>query len=441
MSNSLIADLLAGRWRDPETGVAVTVPLRSVAIAPSLAGHEADLLKPLGFGRRLALVSDPTTHDILGRRVERALGSIADLRRVALPDRPHADDATVTSIRAATAGADALIAVGSGTINDLCKYAAFLDGKPYAVFGTAPSMNGYCSANAAITVGGLKKSLAAQVPAGVFLDLSVLAAAPRRMIRSGLGDSLCRSTAQADWLLSHLLLGTPYREAPFALLAADENALVEEAGALIAGNAAAMTRLARTLVLSGLGMVICNGSYPASQGEHLVSHYVEMMQGERLPETFHGEQIGVTTLSLARLQHRLLDGPPPVLRPTAIAAGDLKRHFGAERGEACRREWNGKALNATKAELLTARLAQDWDRIRARLQSVMRPVLALERALVVTGAPRRPFDLGWSAVLYRTALIRARQTRNRYTALDLAGDAGLLEEFATRESHSQPGAE
>ena len=54
---------------------------------------------------------------------------------------------------------------------------------------------------------------------------------------------------------------------------------------------------------------------------------------------------------------------------------------------------------------------------------------------------RRAFDLGWSAVLYRTALIRARQTRNRYTALDLAGDAGLLEEFATRESHSQPGAE
>ena len=42
------------------------------------------------------------------------------------------------------------------------------------------------------------------------------------MIRSGLGDSLCRATAQADWLLSHLLLDLPYRTMPFVLLAEDE---------------------------------------------------------------------------------------------------------------------------------------------------------------------------------------------------------------------------
>ena len=115
--------------------------------------------------------------------------------------------------------ADALVAVGSGTINDLCKYAAAQDGKPYVVFATAPSMNGYTSMNAAITVDGHKKTLPAATPLGVFMDLGVLAAAPARMIRAGLGDSLCRSTAQADWLLSHHLLGTPYRRAPFALLA------------------------------------------------------------------------------------------------------------------------------------------------------------------------------------------------------------------------------
>jgi glycerol-1-phosphate dehydrogenase [NAD(P)+] len=64
----------------------------------------------------------------------------------------------------------------------------------------------------------------------------------------------------------------------------------------------------------------------------------------------------------------------------------------------------------------------------------MRPVESLERALAAMGAPRRFADLGWSAGLYRTALVRARQTRDRYTALDLAGDAGLLEAFAARET-------
>ena len=83
-------------------------------------------------------------------------------------------------------------------------------------------MNGYTSMNAAITVEGHKKTLPAKAPLGVFIDLGVFAAAPVRMIRAGLGDSLCRSTAQADWLLSRHLRDTPYREAPFALLAADD---------------------------------------------------------------------------------------------------------------------------------------------------------------------------------------------------------------------------
>jgi glycerol-1-phosphate dehydrogenase [NAD(P)+] len=35
-----------------------------------------------------------------------------------------------------------VIAVGSGVLDDLCKHATDLDGRPYAVFGTAASMNG-----------------------------------------------------------------------------------------------------------------------------------------------------------------------------------------------------------------------------------------------------------------------------------------------------------
>ena len=85
-----------------------------------------------------------------------------------------------------------------------------------------------------------------------------------------------------------------------------------ESDALVRGDLAAMARLARTLVLSGFGMTLCGGSYPASQGEHLISHYVEMMAPE-LPPSFHGEQIAVTTLTMAGLHERLIQGGPPVL--------------------------------------------------------------------------------------------------------------------------------
>lgn len=430
MTDRLIEDLLAGRWRDPDSGEPVAVPIKAIAIAPSLAGAEAELVGQLGLGRRLALVADPTTHRVLGARVERALAAIATIEPVRLPEHPHADAETVERIRAATKAADALVAVGSGTINDLCKQAAHLDGKPYAVFGTAPSMNGYSSANAAITVGGLKKSLAASVPAGVYLDLSVLAAAPKRMIRSGLGDSLCRATAEADWLLAHLLRGGGFRRAPFRLLAEDEGPLLAEADALVAGDREAMRRLARTLVLSGLGMLIAGGSQPASQGEHMIAHYAEMMGAADLPASFHGEQIGVTTLHMARLQHRMLEAGPPVLRPTPVDGADLRRHFGPTVGAACEKELAAKTLSRDAAERLTEKLATGWSVLVERIGKVLRPVAELEAALAAAGAPRRGAELGWSPAFERTALVRARQIRNRYTFLDLAEEAGRLSDFA-----------
>lgn len=435
MSRDLIAELLAGRWRDPD-GFPVAVPVKSVVIDRTLRGAEAELVRALGLGSRLAVVSDPVTQEKLGSRVEAALATIARIDAVRLPDRPHADAATVEQVRRAARHADALIAVGSGTINDLCKYAAFKDGKPYAVFGTAPSMNGYTSANAAITVDGLKKSLAAAVPAGVFLDLEVLAAAPPRMIRSGLGDSLCRSTAQADWLLAHLLRDTPYRRAPFALLEPDEPALLDNAAALMRGDLEAMASLARTLVLSGFGMVICGGSYPASQGEHLISHYAEMMGGGRLPESFHGEQIGVSTLTMARLQEWMLDCVPRV-SPTSVDAADIARHFGPETGAACVRELAGKMLDSRAADALNARIAERWDGIREAIAAVLRPAAALERVLAAAGAPTSATALGWPPEFYREAVMRARQIRNRFTFLDLAGDAGLLAGFAQAEAQRQ----
>ena len=432
MGGDPILQLLTGQWPDPETGERLGVPVSSIVIADGLSGIEGDLVARLDLGRRLAVVSDPVTQDVMGARVERALAAAGQVIPIRLRDRPHADDVTVDRIRAATVDADALIAVGSGTVNDLCKHAAFLGGKPYAVFGTAPSMNGYASANAAITVGGLKKSLTARTPAGVFLDLAVLAAAPPRMIRSGLGDSLCRPTAQADWLLSHLLRDTPYREAPFVLLADDESALLENAAALMAGDLETMRRLARTLVLSGLGMCLAGGSYPASQGEHLISHYIEMMGGADLPESFHGEQIGVTTLTMARLQERLLDAVP-VLRPTVVDEADLAAHFGSETAAACARELAAKALSSAAADVLNDRLSRSWPAICERIAAVHRSAADLQRALAAAGAPTRPSDLGWPAPLYRAAITRARQIRDRYTFLDLADDAGLLDRFVAAE--------
>lgn len=418
--------LLEGRWIDPDTGRAVGVAIETIAIEDSLRGHEADLVAPLRLGARLAVVSDAVTREVMGERVERALARLGRIDPVVLPRDPHADTPTVEAVRAASASADALVAVGSGTINDLAKFAAARDGKPYAVFATAPSMNGYASANAAITVDGHKKTLPAALARGIFVDLSVLAAAPPRMIRAGLGDSLCRPTAQVDWLLSHHVLGTPYRLAPFALLARDEAAMFEAPEALVSGDLAAMRALARTLVLSGIGMTLCGGSYPASQGEHLVSHYLDMREAAPGAGRLHGEQVAVATIAMARIQEAMLDGPAPELRPSSTDEHALRAHFGDELGSACWREFAPKRLDAARARELTERVAARWLEVRRLAASVALASDRLASVMRRAGGPVAPADIGVDASTWTAAVRHARFLRDRYTFLDLADDAGAL---------------
>ncbi|HRK01346.1 MAG TPA: sn-glycerol-1-phosphate dehydrogenase [Oligoflexia bacterium] len=401
------------------------VQVQSVVIDDHLDGREVDLVSALGFGPKLAVVSDVDTHRAMAEQVEYALSDKFKIQSVVLPHQPHADDVTLNKLLdVIPAGIDGVIAVGSGTINDLCKMVAFRRGCPQAVFGTAPSMNGYTSINAAITVNGLKKSLHAAEPRGVFLDLSVLAAAPKRLIRSGLGDSLCRPTAQADWLLAHSLFEqTPYNELPFQLLAGDEKDLFSHSRALVGGDLYAMKHLARTLVLSGFGMTLCGGSYPASQGEHLISHYIDMVGGPGLPNTFHGEQIGVTTLAMARIQEKILNSEtPPTVRPTRVTRESVIDHFGDPLGHSCWLEFEHKYLDSSKAAALNSKLQNHWPRIRDRIRAVTIPAATLKSVLVSAGAPTEPNDLGWSPALFDNALKHAREIRNRYTFLDFAAD-------------------
>ncbi|MGE0004086.1 MAG: iron-containing alcohol dehydrogenase [Parvibaculaceae bacterium] len=425
-----ITELLAGTYEDPDGLGPQRVTTRALVIAPTLAGMERDLVAGLGFERPIAVVSDKTTHEVLGRRIERALAGRFDVHSIVLPGAPHPDDRTADSLRAATQAARALIAVGSGTINDLCKFVSARDGKPYAVFATAPSMNGYTSLNAAITEHGHKKSLPAQAPLGAFFDLAVLAAAPARLIRSGLGDSLCRATSQADWLLAHLVLDQPYRQLPYALLADDEAPLFAQSAALMAGDIAAMERLVRTLVLSGFGTAIHGSSAPASQGEHLISHYIDMLGDPDRPLVYHGEQIGVTTLSMARLQREMLDRRP-VLAPDTETPADFAARYGETLGRSCWSDFARKRLARETADRLNERLDRSWPEIAQRIAAVSLSPDHLRGVLDAAGAPVTPREVHLPQPFYEQAVLRCREIRDRFTFLDLAASSGRLRPLLT----------
>ena len=77
MPDDTLARLLAGEFQDPDDGRPLLVPIRTVVIEDSLAGREAELVETLDLGGRLAVVSDATTHRVLGRRIEQALAELS----------------------------------------------------------------------------------------------------------------------------------------------------------------------------------------------------------------------------------------------------------------------------------------------------------------------------------------------------------------------------
>ena len=121
----IIDEVLAGRFAAPELGGPLATAIRRIAVADMLAGAEQELVASLDLGGRLAVVADERTWTALGQRVAAALPGA----EAVVLDHPKADEATADLLQERTRHADALIAVGSGTLNDLCKYVTHRTGR------------------------------------------------------------------------------------------------------------------------------------------------------------------------------------------------------------------------------------------------------------------------------------------------------------------------
>lgn len=431
---ALIDDMVAGRWINPQTGKPTKVPYEAIVIEESLDGREAELVATLKLGHRLAVVADQATYDAMGARVAKALRELGPVETVVL-ERPHADMAEIRSLTEKLRGFDSVVAVGSGTVNDLCKFVTCSDGRRYCVFATAASMNGYTSSTASITLdSGLKVSLPSHAPAGFFVDLKVSAGAPPYLAASGYADCLARSVAQIDWLMSHRLLETAYFQEPYTIQAADEIELNKRAGDLPKGDIAAMGYLYRVLTLCGLGISFTGVSHHGSMGEHQISHYIDCFAGARHPGSLHGQQVGIASLSMARLQQRMLaDEQPASVHVTRIDVADMTRRFGEEVAAQCLKELNRKAFDRDSAAAFNRKLKDAWPELRRELAGYMIPVTEMKRLLSAAGGATNATELGVPVDLYREAIVHCREMRNRFSFLDIAADAGTLEAFAQGE--------
>lgn len=304
-----ILDRPISQWAGMEyscaCGKSHKVDIQAIRVGSGVMQELPGILRDLGASH-IFLVTDNYTYEAAGRQVEQLLdqAGLAYHKRVFQTETPLVPNeyALGSVLAAMTSQDDMLLAVGSGTLNDVTKYVSARTGIPYVIAATAPSMDGYASTVAPTILDGFKTTLPAVYPAAIVADVDILKDAPMPMLTAGFGDIIGKFTSLADWRLSHQLNGEYYCPEVAGVIEAAVETCAANAQALAQREPQAIQAVTEALILSGLAMGMVGVSRPASGAEHQMAHYWEMdalRRGEEHP--LHGNAVGVGTVLAASL--------------------------------------------------------------------------------------------------------------------------------------------
>ncbi len=403
--------------------VARSASVAEVAIAPDNL-RDAGALYRRQFGEGPAcIVADGNTWVAAGAAVQASLQSAGiSVRTHILPAHPRPKPTvelaeTLKSVLATDASTP--VAVGSGVMNDVVKYAAFHLNRPYLCVATAASMDGYTSAGSPLSEKGFKKTLQCRPARAVLADLDIIAAAPAAMTGWGYGDLAGKVPAGADWIIADALGIEPVDNTAWPMVQGNLRRWLGDPAAIASGDRSAMEGLFAGLTLVGLAMEAHGSSRPASGADHQVAHLWEMedlsQDGERVS---HGACVAVGCVTVLGLYDWLLaqdlsrldiDGALRGARTMADKEQDILRAFGP--GEVADRaiaETRAKHADATTLRARLIRVATGWTRTAARLRDQIIPAGDMRAMLTAAGAPASAAAIGVSDAHLRRTVLNAR---------------------------------
>ena len=226
------------------------------------------------------------------------------------------DEAAVgVAVIDADSSIDGIIAVGGGTVTDLGRFVASRVGKPFILVVTCPSMDGYASNIAAVSLDGKRRIFKdCCYPEAVFCDMPVIRGAPMDLIRSGFGDMLGKRTSLPDWVMSRYVTGEHFCERVADLMDGSSMDCIRCIDGIVSREPGAIGTLTEALLLSGISMAIADGTRPVSGSEHIFSHFMVESAMDSGLRVSHGASVAFGTLISTLLYEYLLDD----LRPAEL---------------------------------------------------------------------------------------------------------------------------
>ena len=428
----VINNLLSGSYISPFSKKSVSLPIDEIVIERSIENIKFKFTKNL-LNKKNLVISGENSFKAFGEKVLKSLRNNNLDFDINILKKYESSQTFATNLSLSSKEYENIIVIGSGSLIDLCKFISFRNNQNLIVFCSSLTAAATTS-TVSLTNDGVKETIKSKIAQSIIIDLDNLRMAPLRLLRSALGDVLCRSTCQIDWLTSHLFLSTEYDETPFALQYEDERLLLDNSYKILEGDYDTLAALSRMTLLNGIAAIIIGSTHAGSMGEHLISHYIDMFMGEKHPGTLHGEQVAVTTLLLSKIQNQIINfSDTLVFKKLNITDNNFRELFGDKIFNQMYEQFKKKYFDGERLDNLNNLLEKKWPEQKAILKKHLLPTESIEKALKNCGAPTNNVELRIPNNFYNLAIKNSFLLRDRFSYLDVAHYTNTLSDYFIKD--------
>ena len=412
--------------------------IKASLVAPGAIAQTAVFVRRFG-GNKAFVLADENTFAAAGTQVLSSLETYGVPYSVYLypGERMEPDEKTVGSaVLQFDDTCDIVITVGSGVLNDTGKILAGMRKLPYICVATAPSMDGFASSTSSVIRDRLKVSVNSHCPDAVIGDVTILKAAPKIMLLSGLGDMLAKCVSVAEWQIGQLVTGEYYCPEIASLIRSALRKCMDGAEGLMQGDNEAVASVMDGLIVSGIAADWAGVSRPVSGTEHYFSHIWDMRAAALgTPSSLHGIQCAIGTVKTLkgyeRLRAMIDDGLSPAPFDKAAWLRTLSDYMGVSGAQMLKNAETSALYNASAQTSRQNNIREHMHEILNIIDTLPSygEISSLLRAL---GAPVSPEEIGIPESETAVCFKATKDIRDKYILSSLAFDLGVLDQLAEK---------
>ncbi|MCP8322809.1 MAG: NAD(P)-dependent glycerol-1-phosphate dehydrogenase [Candidatus Methylarchaceae archaeon HK02M2] len=270
---------------------------RKILVGYGAIDNLGHFIKNLDLEQKILIISGVHVQELIGEKIDELLSSTESCFWYLV------DSATIKHVKRVVDMAKnehvcAMIGLGGGKSVDVTKLSAYHTGIPFISVPTSASHDGISSPFASMKGLNTPYSLVAKPPIGILADITLISNAPKRLLASGCGDLIAKTTAVKDWELAKDDIGEYFGKYAANLARLSADLIINESKNIGEGEIDSVRDVVEALISAGVAAGIAGSSRPCSGSEHLFSHALDILApGVGL----HGEKCGIGTIIMAKL--------------------------------------------------------------------------------------------------------------------------------------------